>query len=360
VTDRPTLRQTLATPLFAALAMLALAFNLLVPPVPGGRPWQRLVLYLDLAPDWPAEDIGPDLFHLHAVPVENLRQEPATPLTFDGTQDALALRHPNPEQGFALHSVRGVYRVGSSGLEPLRTGTLPELSVPSDTAAPMADGLSYQLDERLTPLGPRPYLVVRAPTALLHPLRVQVDALWHQPGFTAHPVVTTGPARPFIRGRVLEGLEWQLLGGGRAEAPSPLRGALPALLGVLSLSMRPVLPEAELRWLMQLLVGTSGPAAYRAFPGRLQKLTWSVSPDSALRGSGLRHVYKAQLSTSSSDSDAGGSPAEDEALAWHFLCWTQYVLDSWNQDSSVDLQVDTGDTVVQLPLIDPTQPQEEG
>jgi hypothetical protein len=32
VTDRPTLRQTLATPLFAALAMLALAFNLLVPP----------------------------------------------------------------------------------------------------------------------------------------------------------------------------------------------------------------------------------------------------------------------------------------------------------------------------------------
>ncbi|HRI50969.1 MAG TPA: hypothetical protein PLW65_12360, partial [Pseudomonadota bacterium] len=94
-----------------------------------------------------------------------------------------------------------------------------------------------------------------------------------------------------------------------------------------------------------------GPAAYRGFPARLQKLTWSVSPDSALRGSGLRHVYKAQLSA---------EPGEDEALAWHFLCWTQYVLDSWNQDSSVDLQVDAGDNPLRLPLIDPTQALEEG
>lgn len=329
-----------------------LFLNLLVPPAPAGHPWQRLVIYLDLSADWPSQDIGVDLFQLHAVPVANVRREPAMPLTFDGTQDALAIRHPNPEQGFALRAVRGVYLAGSTGLQPLRSGTLPEAAAPAELSAPAtADALSYELEERLTPLGPRPYLIVRAPTALLHPLRLHLDAEWHQPGFAEHAVVTTGQARPALRSRVLDGLQWQLLGGGRVESGSPLRRQLDGLLRVLSLSMRPVLPEAELRWLMQLLIGTGGPAAYRGFPARLQKLTWSVSPDSALRGSGLRHVYKAQLST---------EPGEDEALAWHFLCWTQYVLDSWNQDSSVDLQVDAGENGLRLPLIDPTQAQEEG
>lgn len=329
-----------------------LFLNLQVPPVAGGRPWQRLLIYLDLKPDWPGEDVAADLFHLHVVPVENLRHEPAAPLLFDGTQDALAIRHPDPEQGFMLRSVRGVYLVSDTGLQPLRTSMLPEPPAPAEPAAPpSADALSYQVEERLTPLGPRPYLIIRAPTALLRPLRLHVDAAWYQPGFAQHPIVTTGTARPSLRSRVLEGLEWQLLGGGRPEGSSPLRSELAGLLRVLSMSMRPVLKEAQLRWLMQLLLGTSGPGAYRGFPARLQKLTWSVSPDSVLRGSGLRHVYKAQLPV---------DPGEDEALAWHFLCWTQQVLDSWNQDSSVDLQIDTGDTALKLPIVNPTQPLEGG
>lgn len=319
-----------------------LFLNLEVPPVQGNRPWQRLVIYLDLRPDWPREDIAADLFHLHAVPAENLRREPAMPLSCEGTQDALAIRHPNPERGYVLRSVLGVYLIGPAGLQPLRSSTLPEPLGPADLAtSPSAATLSYQIEERLTPIGPRPYLIVRAPAALLQPLRLHVDGLWYQPGFAEHPLQATGPARPTLAGRVLEGVDWQLLGPARAEGDNPLRGQVSGLLRILSLSMRPVLQETELRWLMQLLVGNSGPAAYRGLPARLRNVTWSVSPDSSLHGSGLRHVYRGQLPT---------EPGEDEALAWHFLCWTLKVLDAWSQDSSIDLQIDTGDTAHKLPL----------
>ena len=329
-----------------------LFLNVAVPPTKGNRPWQRLVIYLDLEPDWPQEDIAPDLFYLHTVPAENLHREPAMPLSCDGTKDALAIRHPHPEQGYVLRSVLGVYLIDDTGLHPLRSGTLPDPPALADLASsPPGDALSYQIEERLTPIGPRPYVLVRAPTALVKPLRLHVDGLWYQPGFAQHPVSTVGPSRPTLVNRVLEGLDWQLLGGVRAEGHSPLRSEVQGLLRVLSMSMRPMLSEPELRWLMQLLVGGSGPAAYRSLPGRLQKFTWSVSPDSALRGSGLRHVYKGQLLVGT---------GEDEALAWHFLCWTKQVLDAWNQESGVDLQVDTEDTVLKLPLVDPTHSPEGG
>jgi type VI secretion system protein ImpG len=308
-------------------------------------------VYLDLMPDWPREDIAADLFHLHTVPAENLRREPAMTLTCDGTQDALAIRHPHPEQGYALRSVLGVYLIGESGLQPLRSSALPDPPAMTELSGfAAAEALSYQFEERLTPIGRRPYLIVRAPGALLEPRRLQVDALWYQPGFAQEPIIAVGPGRPALIGRVLDGLDWQLLGGVRAEGTSALRREVSGLLRVLSMSMRPVLPQDELRWLMQVLVGNSGPASYRSMPTRLDKFSWSVSPDSSMRKSGLRHVYKGQLQV---------EPGEDEALAWFFLYWMRQVLDAWNQESSIDLFVDTGDTALKLAFVDPP-PSPEG
>ena len=92
---------------------------------------------------------------------------------------------------------------------------------------------------------------------------------------------------------------------------------------------------------MTLLIGTGGPAVFRSMPSRLEQLTWSLSPDSALRGSGTQHVYRARLRIESS---------EDEALVWLFLRSVFDVLDAWNQDSSVDLKVETGSHALRLPL----------
>lgn len=263
------------------------------------------------------------------------------PILCDGTQDAFAIRHPRPEQDYALRSVLGVYVVRESGLQPLHSSALAEpvavsgLSVPDAGEAP-----SYQLEERLTPLGPRPYLVLRAPRALLSPLRLHVDAVWYQPGI-AEPLARAGGVLcPLLPDRVLEGVSWSLLGGVRAESESPLRSDMNGLLRILSLSMRPVLGEPELRWLMELLIGTGGPAVFRRLPARLEQLTLSVAPDSALRGSGIRHVYRARMAVGN---------REDEALAWYYLRRVHAVLDAWNQDSSVDLQVDTGEREL-LPL----------
>ena len=319
-----------------------LFLNLEIPPVRGNKPWQRFLVYLDLSPDWPAEQIAPDLFQLHAVPVVNLVRETAVPLLCDGTQDALPVRHPSPEKGFALHSLRGVYAVTESGLSPLRSSTLPEptnlqgLPLGESSAFP-----SYQLEERLTPLGPRPSLVIRAPLALLSPLRLSVDATWYQPGLAALFARYGIAPRPQLTGRVLEGVQWSLLGGVRAETDSPLRNEMSALLRILSMGMRPTLSDVDLRWLLTLLIGTGGPAVFRSMPSRLEQLTWSLSPDSALRGSGTQHVYRARLRIESS---------EDEALVWLFLRSVFDVLDAWNQDSSVDLKVETGSHALRLPL----------
>ncbi|MBL9045591.1 MAG: type VI secretion system baseplate subunit TssF [Myxococcales bacterium] len=319
-----------------------LFLNLEIPPVRGNKPWQRFLVYLDLSPDWPAEHIGPDLFQLHAVPVVNLVREAAVPLLCDGTQDALPVRHPSPDKGFALHSLRGVYAVTESGLSPLRSSTLPEST--NLQGLPVGEGgafPSYQLEERLTPLGPRPNLVIRAPLALLSPLRLSVDATWYQPGLAALFARYGMAPRPQLTGRVLEGVQWSLLGGVRAETDSPLRNEMSALLRILSMGMRPTLSDADLRWLLTLLIGTGGPAGFRSMPSRLEQLTWSLSPDSALRGSGTQHVYRARLRIES---------GEDEALVWLFLCSVFAVLDAWNHDSSVDLKVETGSHALRLPL----------
>jgi type VI secretion system protein ImpG len=61
-------------------------------------------------------------------------REAAVPLLCDGTQDALPVRHPSPDQGFALHSLRGVYAVTESGLSPLRSSTLPESTTSARSA----------------------------------------------------------------------------------------------------------------------------------------------------------------------------------------------------------------------------------
>lgn len=322
-----------------------LFLNLEVPPVRGNKPWQRFQVYLDLSPDWPTEEIASDLFQLHVVPIVNLVREAAVPLLCDGTQDALPVRHPSPEKGFALHSLRGVFAVTDSGLSPLRTSTLPESTTLQGLPSSDADTLpSFQIEERLTPLGPRPNLVIRAPLALLSPLRLSVDATWYQPGLAALVARYGIGPRPQLTGRVLDGVQWSLLGGVRAETESPLRNEMGALLRILSMGMRPTLSDADLRWLMILLIGSGGPAGFRSMPSRLEQLTSSLAPDSALRGSGTQHVYRARLRIESS---------EDEALVWLFLRAVFDVLDAWNQDSSVDLKIDTGDHALRLPLSTP-------
>lgn len=319
-----------------------LFLNLDLPPSSGNRPWQRFHVYLDLDSDWPAERISPDLFQLHAVPVSNLHREAAMPLLLDGTQDALPIRHPSPDQGYVLRSVLGVYVVKDSGLVPLRCSALPETTHISGLPSyDSAEGPSYQVEERLTSVGPRPYLIMRAPTSLLSPLRIHVDALWYQPGIAEKCAQASAALRPLLMDRVLEGVSWTLTGGVRAETESPVRSELSGLLRILSMGMRPVLSELELRWLMELMIGQGGPGGFHRLPSRLEQFKWSLSPDSALRGSGIRHVYRARLSVQS---------GEDEALVWSYLRCVYEVLNAWNQDSSVDLDVDTGDRSLRLPL----------
>jgi type VI secretion system protein ImpG len=307
-----------------------LFLNVQVPPAQ--RAWSQVSLCLDLAEDWPRSPApSPELFQLGAVPAINLRRENALPISVDGTQDAYPIRHPQPGREFALRELRGVYATDpkdkTRGPVPLRQGVLPGANT-SET---------YELEEREDSGGTTPWLVLRMPDAFARPRLVLVDATWHQPRFDEH---ATGRLKVGLVDRVLEGIDWRVLGPVRPHAESPMRGNALALIEALSMNMKAVLDLDELR----ALLGWISPAregAFRSLISKLRELRSEQSPDSALRGIGIRHIYRIKLE---------GYDPDDEALVFTFLMKVRSLLDTWNHEASVELQADTSGSPLSLPV----------
>ena len=281
----------------------------------------------DLDDDWP-RDPQPtaDMFQLFAVPVENLRKESSEPIFCDGTQEAYAIRHHNPSSGFSLQSALGVYRIDPEGLTPLEPGVLHS----SDSA------LSYEVEERVDDLHNGLFLIVRMPEALLKPVKLVLEGLWHQPGFAREAV---GKLRITLPNRSQDGFQFQPISDVRAHAASALGQDSMALLRLLAMRMKSVLNARELGQLLAVL-GTVSDSPFRDMAARIKGLSVELAPDSALRGSGLRHVYR--LTFDRFDSD-------EESLVWTFLQQITALLDAWNSDATVELQVDAGGCKFKLP-----------
>lgn len=300
--------------------------NVQVPQCP--RPWQRFVIAFELGSDYLAEpEPGRDTFQLFTAPVENRVRMPAAQILVDGTTVAHGIRHVDPGQRFSLLRVRGVFRLGERGAIPMRPAAL--------SASDSED--SYELEERPDDHHAGHYLMVRAPSALLTPLKLQADCEWHQPWFATAAV---GKLRATLPHRSLDGVTLQLLGGVRAPHDSPLSRNAQGLLQLLSLRMKPVLSCEELLRVLDVL-GTVATGPYRPLLTQLQKLRVEPALDSALRGSGLRHVYHLSIER---------FEPRQEALVWHFLCELQTLLDSWNAEATVELLVDAGGSSFAVPL----------
>lgn len=291
------------------------------------KPWSRVALCLDLDDDWP-RDPQPtaDMFQLFAVPAENLRKESSEPIFCDGTQEAYAIRHHNPSSGFSLQSALGVYRIDPEGLTPLEPGILHS----SDSA------LSYEVEERVDDLHNGLFLIVRMPEALLKPVKLVLEGLWHQPGFAREAV---GKLRITLPNRSQDGFQFQPISDVRAHAASALGQDSMALLRLLAMRMKSVLNARELGQLLAVL-GTLSDSPFRDMAARIKGLSVELAPDSALRGSGLRHVYR--LTFDRFDPD-------EESLVWTFLQQITALLDAWNSDATVELQVDAGGCKFKLP-----------
>lgn len=149
-----------------------LFLNVQMAPSPTG--WSTATLCLDLDERWPRSLVlNRDIFQLYVVPAANLKGDFAQPITCEGIRECHAVSHPQPELGFALHSVRGVYEIRKEGLVPLRPGIFS------------GGNGSYEIDQSTESRGRKAHwLALNFPEAFETKKRIAVDALWHQPWFT--------------------------------------------------------------------------------------------------------------------------------------------------------------------------------
>ncbi len=292
------------------------------------KPWSRVAICFDLDDDWP-RDPQPmqEMFQLFVVPAENLRKESSETIPCDGTQEAYPIRHSMPQLGYSLAEALGVYRIETDGLVPLEPGVLHAAS----------GAMAYEIEERIDDIHNGLFLLVRMPEALLRPVRLVVEGLWHQPGFARDAV---GKLKITLPNRNQEGFQFVARSDVRPYSETALGQDGMALLRLLAMRMKSILDHKELGQLLSVL-GSVSDSPFRALPSQIKGIRTELAPDSAMRGSGLRHVYHLTLDRFDPD---------DEALVWTFLKQIRLLLDAWNAEATVDLQVDAGGSKLRLPL----------
>jgi len=161
------------------------------------RNWRRFTLCLDLDAQWPRTLIlNKDIFQLFVTPIINLRRKMAQPVLCNGTKERYAIRYPEMEYGFKLHSVLGVYEVTKSGMIPVTPGIV------SGTTG------SYEIEPSRDETAERDkYLILHFPEAFENPRTIAIDALWLQPQFSK-TIDKRLQIVPYQRNIV--GLRWEL------------------------------------------------------------------------------------------------------------------------------------------------------
>ena len=279
------------------------------------REWSRFALCLDLDRAWTVgRSPHPDILHPFVVPVENLKAEPAQPISADGTRSEYPIRGMTAGRELQLHSISGVFVLGRSGRKPMRPAFLP------------GEGPSYELDEGLDEgMRPRHSLLVRMPEAFAEPQKLLVEALWYQPNFVSNAVGRVTVSTP---GRHVEGLGWQLVGRLQPHRDSALLNDVAGLTRLLAWKVKSTLERNELAALLTYL-GTPAEEPFRRVLPWLRELKATVAPDGALRGSGLMHVYEVLLEPF----DPSAEP-----LVVCFLEQMHRLLSAWNGEAAVVLR----------------------
>ncbi|HTF97475.1 MAG TPA: type VI secretion system baseplate subunit TssF [Cellvibrio sp.] len=139
--------------------------------------WNTCEIILSLKGQWPRQlALSTELFHLAVVAIENKVREQAEPINFNATQSNNPIRPPSTAPDLRLLKCLGVYQGSLKESDALRPGILKGGSG------------SYDLHFRSTTLtGPlQPELDIHLPEAFKKPVKIMVDAIWHQPDFSNH------------------------------------------------------------------------------------------------------------------------------------------------------------------------------
>ncbi len=149
-----------------------LYLELKLPPAP--RNWTHFTVILDCDAALPRPlRLHQNLFQLFTVPLANTQRATAQPIICDGTQERYIIRHPQPEFGFKLQKVLGVYEVTKQGMLPFQPGILA------------GGNGSYEIEQGLSQEGGGHlyWLAPHFPAAFEQSRTLVVEALWQQPWY---------------------------------------------------------------------------------------------------------------------------------------------------------------------------------
>ncbi len=283
-----------------------LAVTIDVPPPK--KSWRRFSILMDLAPGWPGKlTIHPDIFRLHTVAVENLTQEASPPIVYQGTKERFLIRHPDPDQGFALQSIRGVYKVQDGGMVPLRAGILSG-----------GEG-SYEIEQKTEPhKGTRHWLCLHYSGAFSDPVTLVVDGLWHQPGFSALLSQQT-KAAPYTRN--ITGVNWELCENMAGAMETVFQDSMDEFMHLLTIKNKPILDVEDVFVLLDLL-GSVWPGNFRP----VKELFYGIRVEQTARDRRLDLVYHLKFKAC----EPGQIP-----LVKTFTRKVGKILDTWISDARI-------------------------
>jgi len=301
--------------------------NVQVPRSPGS--WSDFTLLLDLDPGWPRNLVlNRDVFQLFAIPAMNLRQGTAQPVICDGTQERYAIRHPEKDYGFEIHSVTGVHEVTREGMAFVKPGIL-------SGSAP-----SYETEESMDPQGRRRhYLHLHFPKAFEKPRTIVTDALWFQPWFSAR-IAERLTATPYSRRTT--GLKWDLLVNPVPHAENLFQDSIEGFLHFLTLTNRETLSRDDLIDILQVM-GITRQKQFQALCDLLADVRVEKSPLPETRFSGLlKHRYILRFR----EYDPSREP-----LMEIFLTQVEHILNAWISGATVEVRKEIGDAETGMPQI---------
>jgi type VI secretion system protein ImpG len=134
--------------------------------------WSRCELVLSLNKTWPKQPkFSAELFQLGVISIENIIQEQAAAFNYDATQSAHPVRPPATAADLGMLKCLGVYQGAIKNRDLLRPGILK--------GGNGAYELHYQRNAH-------PLIDIQLAEAFTKPVKISLDALWHQPGFSQH------------------------------------------------------------------------------------------------------------------------------------------------------------------------------
>ncbi len=281
------------------------------------RNWREFTIFFDLDSQWPRSImLNQDVFQLFAVPIVNLNRAMAQPVLSDGTRERHAIRHPEAEYKFHLHSVKGVYRVKDNSMVPMRAGVLSGGSG------------SYEIEESVDGTGVRRnWLALHFPEAFQEPQTVAIDALWLQPWFS-EALGERLQADTF--GRNIVGLNWELVGNIVPHAVNTFQAEMEGFLHLLTLRNKSALNLDDLLGMLQTL----GSVHQGQFKRAYDLLTEVKVVETPLNKSGTPGMVKLVYHLHFRDFDASLM-----ALVETFAAHVKNILDSWISEATVEVKV---------------------